>query len=343
MIGMAAAASGSSTSIGTPWLWAGFTAFVLAMLALDLGVFHRRKHEVGAREAFAWSGVWITLALAFGGIVWAAFGAARAEEYVAGWLIEKSLSVDNLFVFVVIFGAFRIPARDQHRVLFWGIVSALVLRAAMILGGSVLLERFEWLAYVLGVFLVATGARLWLHRRDAPDPEGGMVVRWVRRAIPSTPRLSAGRFFVREGGRRLATPLFLALVAVELTDVVFAVDSIPAIFAVTTDPFIVYTSNIFALLGLRSLYFLLAGLVERFVHLKAGLAAVLVYVGAKMSAAGWVEIPPAISLGVIAAILGTAILLSIRPRNAAGRRAGKVPGSHVRVDPRRASAEPVEE
>ncbi len=343
MIAMAAAASGSSTSIGTPWLWTGFTAFVLAMLALDLGVFHRRKHEVGAREALAWSAAWATLALTFAAVVWASFGAARAEEYLAGWLIEKSLSVDNLFVFVVIFGALRIPARDQHRVLFWGILSALGLRAAMILGGGALLERFEWLAYVLGGFLVATGARLWLHRRDEPDPEGGAVVRWVRRVIPSTPQLSGGRFFVREGGRRLATPLLLALVAVELTDVVFAVDSIPAIFAVTKDPFIVYTSNIFAILGLRSLYFLLAGLVDRFVHLKAGLAAVLVYVGARMAVAGWVEVPPAISLGVIAAILGFAILLSIGQPNAPRRSAGRASGSQGRAGPRRASPEPVEE
>jgi tellurite resistance protein TerC len=313
-----AAAAGTGASVGTPLLWAGFTAFVLAMLALDLGVFHRRARDVGARQALVWSAVWVALALAFGGVVWAGFGAERAEEYVAGWLIEKSLSVDNLFVFVVIFGAFGIPSRDQHRVLFWGILSALVLRAVMIVGGSALLERFEWLAYVFGAFLVITGARLWAHRREAPDPGGGAVVRWVRRVIPSTPRLAGGRFFVREAGRLVATPLFLALAGVELADVVFAVDSIPAIFAVTTDPFIVYTSNIFAILGLRSLYFLLAGLVGRFVHLKAGLAAVLVYVGLKMSLSGWVHVPPAVSLGVIAVILGAAVLLSVIRRGAPG-------------------------
>src|SRR5512143_37133 len=259
------AAGGASATIGTPWLWTGFTLFVLLLLALDLGLLHRRGRDLGPREALAWSAVWVALALGFAAVVWAWFGPERAGEYVTGWLIEKSLSIDNLFVFVVLFGAFGIPSRDQHRVLFWGILSALVLRAAMVLGGSALLERFHWLAYVFGAFLVVTGARLWAHRRAAPDPEGGRGVRWVRRAIPSTPRLSDGRFLVREGGRLVATPLLLALVAVELTDVVFAVDSIPAIFAVTKDPFIVYTSNIFAMLGLRSLYFLLAGVVNRFV------------------------------------------------------------------------------
>jgi TerC family integral membrane protein len=321
-LAMTAAAGGPGGSVGTPWLWAGFTAFVLAMLALDLGVFHRRREEPAPGQTLVWSAIWVALALAFGGVVWAAFGPARAEEYVTGWLIEKSLSIDNLFVFVVIFGALRIPAREQHRVLFWGIVSALALRAAMIIGGGALLARFEWLAYVMAAFLVATGARLWLHRRDEPDPDGGTLVRWVRRALPSTPHNPAGRFFVREGGRLLATPLFLALVAVELTDVVFAVDSIPAIFAVTADPFIVYTSNIFAILGLRSLFFLLAGLVERFVYLKSGLAAVLVYVGIKMGAAGWVEIPPALSLAVIAGILGGAVLLSMW-RGAGARRGAR--------------------
>ena len=324
-------AAGAGTSIGTTWLWAGFTLFVLAMLALDLGFLHRRGREVGARGAFAWSAVWVALALGFAGLVWVWFGPERAEEYVAGWLIEKSLSIDNLFVFVVLFGAFRIPGRDQHRVLFWGILSALVLRAAMILGGSVLLERFHWLAYVFGVFLVVTGARLWAHRRAVPDPEGGRLVRWIRRVIPSTPQLSGGRFFIREGGRLLATPLFLALVAVELTDIVFAVDSIPAIFAVTTDPFIVYTSNIFALLGLRSLYFLLSGLLDRFIHLKAGLAAVLVYVGLKMAVAGWIAIPPALSLGVIVAIVGASIVASLGRPDARQRGARKEPASRGRA------------
>jgi tellurite resistance protein TerC len=317
------AAGGAGESVGTPWLWGGFTAFILALLALDLGVFQRRGHAVRAREALVWSAVWAALALSFAGVVWVAFGAERAEQYLAGWLIEKSLSVDNLFVFVVIFGAFRIPPREQHRVLFWGILSALVLRAAMIIGGAALLQRFHWLVYVFGVFLVVTGLRLWRHRKEAPDAGAGPMTRWVRRLIPSTPELSGGRFVVREGGRRLATPLLLSLVAVELTDVAFAVDSIPAIFAVTTDPFIVYTSNVFAILGLRSLYFLLADMVDRFVHLKTGLAAVLVYVGVKMSIAEWVKIPTALSLAVIACILGAAVVASLAaPRAPDQRRSG---------------------
>ena len=297
--------------VGNPWLWGGFAAFVLLMLALDLVVFHRQAHEVKHREALAWSGVWIVLALAFGGVIWIFFGPRSAQEYLAGWLIEKSLSVDNLFIFIVIFEAFRIPALHQHKVLFLGIMSALVLRAAMIAGGAALLDRFHWLVYVFGGFLLITGVRLWFHRLDAPDPGGGSVVRWVRRVIPSTVQLSGARFFVREDGRLLATPLLLALVAVELSDVAFAVDSVPAIFGVTSDPFIVFTSNVFAILGLRALYFVLAGFVGRFVYLKAGLALVLVFIGIKMCIAAWVKIPAAASLGIVVLILTAAIGLSL--------------------------------
>ncbi len=306
--------------IGIPgaWLWIGFLAFIVAMLALDLGIFHRSAHAVGRREALAWSAVWAALAVAFAGVVWWLFGPARAQEYLAGWLIEKSLSIDNLFVILMIFTALRIPAEDQHRVLFIGIVSALVLRAAMILGGAALLARFHWLIYVFGAFLLATGVRLWRHRHDAPDPEGGGATRWLRRVLPTTPRLHGHRFFVREGGSWLATPLFLALCAVELTDVAFAVDSIPAIFAVTSDPFIVFTSNVFAILGLRSLYFVLADLADRFRHLRTGLAAVLVYVGAKMVAAPWVKVPAPLSLAVILAILAVAIGWSVLERRGTG-------------------------
>ncbi len=301
-----------------PWAWIGFLAFVAAMLALDLGLFHRRAHAVGRREAPAWSAVWAALAVAFAGVVWWLFGPARAQEYLAGWVIEKSLSIDNLFVILVIFTALRIPAEQQHRVLFIGIVSALVLRAAMIVGGAALLARFHWLAWVLGAFLLATGVRLWRHRHDAPDPGGGAALRWLRRVLPTTPRVHGHRFFVREGGLWLATPLFLALCAVELTDVAFAVDSIPAIFAVTTDPFIVFTSNVFAMLGLRSLYFVLADLADRFRHLRTGLAAVLAFVGAKMIAATWVKIPAALSLAVILAILAVAIGWSMLERRGPG-------------------------
>jgi tellurite resistance protein TerC len=305
------------------WPWIGFLVFVSAMLALDLGVFHRKAHAVTRREALAWSALWAALAVAFAGVVWWLLDAARAQEFLTGWVIEKSLSIDNLFVILMIFTALRIPAEDQHRVLFIGIVSALVLRAAMILGGAALLERFHWLVYVLGGFLVVTGVRLWRHRHAPPDAEGGAATRWLRRVLPTTPELHGHRLLVREAGRWMATPLLLALVAVELTDVAFAVDSIPAIFAVTTDPFVVFTSNVFAILGLRSLYFVLADLAGRFRRLRAGLSAVLVYVGAKMIAAPWVSVPAVLSLAVILVILTASIGWSLlegrreRPRGGA--------------------------
>ncbi len=303
------------------WLWAGFVGFILAMLALDLGLFHRNAHAVTRREAIGWSVAWAALAVAFGGVVWWLLGPERAQEYLTGWVIEKSLSIDNLFVMLMILTALRIPAEDQHRVLFVGILSALALRAAMIVGGAALLERFHWLVYPFGGFLLVTGIRLWRHRHDAPDAEGGGVTRWLRRVVPSTPRTHGHRFVVREAGRWVATPLLLALCAIELTDVAFAVDSIPAIFAVTRDPFIVFTSNVFAILGLRSLYFVLADLADRFRHLRTGLALVLTYVGAKMLAAPWVKVPALLSLAVILVILAAAIGWSLleRRRPAANR------------------------
>ena len=297
-------------SIGSPMLWGGFVAFVIAMLALDLGVFHRKAHVVGFREALAWSAVWIALALLFNGFVAWRFGSQLGVEFLTGYLIEKSLSVDNIFVFLVIFSGLGIPLRLQHRVLFWGILSALVLRAAMILAGAALLARFHWLIYVFGAFLIFTGVKLFRNRGKEEHPEESPVMRLARRLIPSTPRLHGERFFVRENGRWLATPLLMALLMVEVTDVVFAVDSIPAIFAVTSDPFIVFTSNIFAILGLRSLFFLLAGLVEKFVYLKVGLSAVLVFVGAKMTLIDFVKIPALVSLAIVLALLGGAMLAS---------------------------------
>ncbi|HVG93418.1 MAG TPA: TerC family protein [Planctomycetota bacterium] len=301
-----------------PWAWGGFLLFVLSMLALDLGVFHRRSHEVAPREALVWSLVWVALALAFNAGVWRWMGAERGLEFLSGYLIEKSLSVDNIFVFAVIFGALRTPPQHQHRVLFWGILTALVLRGAMIFAGVALLERFHGLIYVLGGFLVLTGVRLLVQREC--DPEQGFAFRLVRRLVPSTTRYEGGRFFTREGGRRVATPLFVALVLVEVTDVIFALDSIPAIFAVTRDPFVVFTSNVFAILGLRSLYFLLAGAVGKFHYLKAGLAAVLVFVGLKMALVEVVKIPPAVSLPVIAGILVLAVVASLaRTRRLAAR------------------------
>ena len=292
------------------WEWVGFVGLVLGMLALDLGVLNRKDHVIRPREALAWSALWIALALGFGGFVWARFGSGPGLEYFTGYVIEKSLSVDNIFVFVIIFGALGIPPLYQHRVLFWGIVSALVLRGAMIAGGAALLHRFHWVIYVFGAFLVLTGVKLLVARHSVPHPERSPVFRALQRLVPATPRLDGHHFFTRQDGRRLATPLFFALALIELTDVLFAVDSIPAIFAVTSDPFIVFTSNIFAILGLRSLYFLLAGFIERFTYLKPSLALVLVFVGAKMALVDVVEVHPAASLAVIVAILTTGAVAS---------------------------------
>ena len=301
------------TSIGSPALWGGFVFFVLAMLALDLGVFHRKSHAVGFKEAAAWSAVWVALALVFAGGVWWRFGAVPGMEFLTGYLIEKTLSVDNIFVFVIIFSSLSIPALYQHRVLFWGILSALVLRAVMIFAGAAALERFHWLIYVFGAFLIFTGLKLfWMWKKgQESNPGESSLMRLARRTIPSTNTLDGDRFFTRQGGRWLATPLFMALLLVELTDVVFALDSIPAIFAVTRDPFIVFTSNIFAILGLRSLFFLLAGMVEKFRLLKVGLSAVLVFVGAKMALVDVVKVPPQVSLGIIALLIGGSIAASL--------------------------------
>jgi tellurite resistance protein TerC len=292
------------------WEWVGFLGFVLAMLALDLGVFNRKDHVIRPREALGWSALWISLALAFGALVWIQSGRETGLEYLTGYVIEKSLSVDNIFVFVVIFGALGIPAAYQHRVLFWGIVTALVLRGAMIAGGAALLHRFHWVIYVFGAFLVLTGVKLLLAGDASPHPERSAAFRALRRLVPATPRFDGHRFFTLENGRRVATPLFFALALIELSDVLFAVDSIPAIFAVTDDPYIVFTSNIFAILGLRSLYFLLAGFVERFTYLKPSLAFILVFVGAKMAAVDVVKIPAGASLAVILGILATGVAAS---------------------------------
>jgi tellurite resistance protein TerC len=293
------------------WLWGGFTAFVLAMLALDLGVFHRKAHEVSVREAGTWSAVWIGLALAFGAGVYHFMGQDAGLQFFTGYLIEKALSVDNIFVFVLVFSYFRVPSHYQHRVLFWGILGALVMRGAMIAAGAALLERFHWILYVFGAFLVITGIRMATQRAAAIDPASSPVLRLVRRLMPVTDGYRGQRFFVREAGRRVATPLFVVLALVETTDLIFAVDSIPAVFAVTTDPFLVFTSNVLAILGLRSLYFLLAGVIHRFHHLKTGLAAVLVFVGAKMLLAEVVAVPVGVSLGVIALVLGTSVVASL--------------------------------
>jgi tellurite resistance protein TerC len=305
-------------TVGTPLLWAGFIAFVLAMLFVDLGVFHRKAHEVSLKEASLWSAVWVALAIVFNALVYVWFGPERALEFSAGYLIEKALAVDNIFVFVVIFSAFAVPAIYQHRILFWGVLGALVMRAVFILLGGAFLQRFHWAIYVFGAILAATGIKLMFQRNQELHPERNPLVKAFQRFFPVTHELEGDKFTVlrdRNGKlRRYATPLLLALVAVEVTDVIFAVDSIPAIFAITSDPFIVFTSNIFAILGLRSLYFLLAGVITKFVYLKPGLAVILVFVGAKMLLTDIYKIPIGVSLGVIAGILGLSVAASLLKR-----------------------------
>jgi tellurite resistance protein TerC len=303
------------------WLWIGFNVFVLAMLAVDLFVFHRDAHEVASWEAAAWTAVWVALAVLFGAGVYTFMGRDAGLEYFAGYLIEKALSVDNIFVFVLIFGFFRVPLRYQHRVLFWGILGALVMRGMMIAAGAYLIEQFHWVIYLFGAFLVFTGIRMARQDEHAIDLETNVVIRTVRRLLPVTSTYRGQKFFVRAdagGAMRLAaTPLFVVLALVEATDLIFAVDSIPAIFAVTQDPFIVYSSNVFAILGLRALYFLLAGVIHRFHYLKVGLSIVLVFVGAKMLATDVYKIPIGVSLGVIVVVLMASVAASLRwPRPA---------------------------
>jgi tellurite resistance protein TerC len=300
-----------------PWMWAVFSAVVLALLALDLGVFNRRAHSPSTREALAWSTAWITLAAVFGVGVAFTLGTEAALTFATAYLVEQALSVDNLFVFLVLFAYFKVPDVQRHRVLFWGILGALVMRAAMIFAGAALLERFEWLLYVFGAFLLFTAARMAFGGGDHVDPAHNPVLRLVRRLIPVTHGYRGSHFFVREpaaaGGppRLSATPLFVVLVLVETTDLMFAVDSIPAVFGVTRDPFLVYTSNVFAILGLRSLFFVLAGVITRFHLLRFGLAGVLAFVGAKMLLGHWVHVPTAVSLGTIALLLGASIVASL--------------------------------
>lgn len=290
-----------------PWFWIGFNVFVLAMLALDLGVFHRTPHEVKFKEAMGWSVVWIALALIFNLGIFMLWGSQPALQFLTGYLIEKSLSVDNIFVFLLIFSYFKVPARYQHDVLFWGIIGALVFRALFIALGVTLLEHFHWLIYLFGAFLVFTGIKLALEKDKEIHPERNPVIRLIRKCMPVTDQYEGGRFFVRRDGRVWATPLFVVLLVVESTDIVFAIDSIPAILAITKDPFIVYTSNVFAILGLRALYFALSGVMRLFHHLHYGLAFILCFVGVKMVLADFYKVPVAVSLAVI----GVSILLSV--------------------------------
>lgn len=299
------------TTVGSPFMWACFMAFVLLMLAIDLGVFHRKAHEVSLKEAGAWSLVWVALAMVFNGAIYHWFGMERSMEFLTGYVIEKALAVDNIFVFVIIFSAFKIPAIYQHRVLFWGVLGALAMRAVFILLGGALIAKFHWVLYIFGALLVATGVKLIAQKTAEPNVLDNPLVKAFRRVFPVVPQLEGDKFLVKKDQRWHATPLLLALAAVEFTDLVFAVDSIPAIFAITTDPFIVFTSNIFAILGLRSMYFLLAGIIHRFVYLKVGLALVLVFVGAKMLLADFYKVPIGASLVVIATLIGGAVLVSL--------------------------------
>ncbi len=312
----------------TALVWIGFNLFVLAILALDLGVFHRQAHEVSIREASVWSVLWISLALAFNVGLYFWRGGEVALQFLTGYLIEKSLSVDNIFVFVLIFTYFAVPAKYQHRVLFWGILGALVMRGIMIAAGAALIKEFHWIIYLFGAFLIVTGVRMALHRNEEIHPDRNPLVRLVRRVLPVTGEYHGQRFFVRQAGVLMATPLFLTLVMVEFTDLIFAVDSIPAIFAVTTDPFIVYTSNVFAILGLRSLYFVLRGVVDKFYYLKLSLAAVLTFVGVKMVLTDLYKVPVVLSLAVIATLLAIGIAASVwRNRQAAAAGTGGPAGA----------------
>lgn len=300
------------------WMWTAFGIIVAVMLALDLGVFHRKAHSVRPREALIWSIVWVSLATSFAAVLWYFDGHQTALEFAAGYVVELALSVDNLFVFLLLFGFFKVPEALQHRVLFWGIIGALVMRAAMIGAGVVLLDRFHWIIYVFGAFLVFTGIKMLVQEESEMEPERNPVLKLVRRLVPVTDHFEGNHFFTRAPWgpdrvmRTVATPLFVVLVLVETTDLVFAVDSIPAVFGVTRDPFVVYTSNVFAILGLRSMYFLLAAVVHKFWLLKPALSLVLLFVGAKMLASGFYHFPTVLSLVVIVAILGGAVVLSLK-------------------------------
>jgi TerC family integral membrane protein len=306
------------SSIGTPLLWAGFAGVVAAALALDLGVFHRHPHRIGLREAVWWSAAWVALSLGAAAVVAARFDAHRGLQFLAGWLVEKALSVDNLLVFVVIFQQLRVPARLQHRVLYWGILGAVVTRGLFVAAGATLVQSFQWVLYGFGAFLVVTGVRLMLTRTPrsstGASPATGRAARWLRRVLGVRDDRESGAFFVD----RRPTTLFLVLCVIELADVMFAVDSIPAVFGVTRDPFLVYTSNVFAVLGLRALYFVVARLVEGWQYLKAGLALVLLFIGAKMLVEEWLPVPIPVSLATVAALLGLSALASIAARRRRG-------------------------
>ncbi len=293
------------------FVWAGFLLFVALMLALDLGVFHRKSHEVKIKEALIWSAVWISMAMIFNYGVYVFLGKQKAIEFLTGYVIEKSLSVDNLFVFIMVFSYFNVDTKYQHKVLFWGILGALVMRAIFIFAGVALIQQFHWIIYVFGAFLIFTGIKMLVQKNEEIVPDKNPLVRLFKRFFPVTNIMHEGRFFVKINARTMATPLFIVLLVIEFTDLIFAVDSIPAILAISTDTFIIFTSNVFAILGLRALYFALAGIAKLFYYLKYGLSAILVFVGVKMVIAGFFKIPVMYSLLIIVGILTLSILGSV--------------------------------
>ena len=308
-------------SIGTWWMWIGFGVFVLAMLAVDLFLLGRHEaHKVTFREALIWSLVWFTLAMLFGGALWGwldhtagrEVADTKVVEYLTGYLLEKTLAMDNIFVFVMIFSYFAVPLEFQKRILVYGVLGAIIMRAVLILLGAWLIAQFHWVLYIFGAFLLITGVKMFLFAEHQPDLARNPLLKWLRKHVRITDNYHGDKFWIYDKGVRWFTPMFLVLVLIEASDLIFAVDSIPAIFAVTQDPFIVFTSNIFAILGLRALYFLLADMAERFHLLKYGLAVVLMFVGIKMLIVDWFKIPVAVSLGVIVAVLGISMLLSLR-------------------------------
>ena len=292
-------------------LWIGFSVFLIIMLALDLGVFHKESHVVEFREAMIWSGIWVGLAVLFNIGVFYYFGEVKGLEFMTGYLVEKSLSVDNVFVIALIFTYFSVPRQYQHRVLFWGVIGALIMRAILIAVGATLIREFAWIIYIFGAFLVFTGIKMYFQKNEGIDPDKNPVVRFFKKFIPVTDEYNKEKFFLIKNGKRFATPLFIVLLMVETTDLIFAVDSIPAIFAITQDPFIVFTSNAFAILGLRSLYFALAGVIYKFYYLKAGLSVILVFVGIKMMLIDIFKIPIGISLGFVSLVILISVIASV--------------------------------
>ncbi len=294
-----------------PLAWLGFGVIVLAMLALDLGIFQRKSHEAGLKEALTWSAVWIGLALLFNAGIYYWHGGEKALQFFTGYMVEFSLSVDNLFIFLLVFGYFKVPAQYRHKVLFWGIIGALAMRGIFIAAGISLLQKFHWIIYCFGVLLIASGVKMAVQQDKEIHPQRNPLLKLIRRFMPLTPEDAGGVFFIRQRGRLFATPLFVVLLILESTDLIFAVDSVPAVLSITPDPFIVYTSNVFAILGLRSMFFVLEGVMKQFRHLHYGLAAMLIFVGIKMSFANFYAIPTWVSLLVIVAILAIAVMASL--------------------------------